>query len=244
MPSEFFNPADHLLDLVSVDHRPETQQKSVSRVRAIIDSWHAIENKETGDETVPAAVTNEHTTTTPKTISSGSKTTPMRIALPVVLQRHWLNIWRQPQVFVNRFLQTPFVGALFIFFFQRLNHGPQGAQDRIGISIQSTSAVAFVGLLNSMAVLPSERNLYLHESASSARYSPATWILMYSLVEITPAVVAALGYSAIMNVAVGMQTSARIFFEFFASIWALGCLGESFAIAVGMWVRSEGLTVT
>lgn len=47
-----------------------------------------------------------------------------------------------------------------------------------------------------------------------------------------------------MNVGVGMQTSARIFFEFFASIWALSNLGESFAIAVSMWVSSEGLTVT
>lgn len=47
-----------------------------------------------------------------------------------------------------------------------------------------------------------------------------------------------------MNVGVGMQTSARIYFEFFASIWTLSSLGSSFAILVGMWVASEGLTVT
>lgn len=47
-----------------------------------------------------------------------------------------------------------------------------------------------------------------------------------------------------MNVGVGMQTSARIFFEYWATIWALTNFGESLAIIVGSWIRSEGLTVT
>lgn len=47
-----------------------------------------------------------------------------------------------------------------------------------------------------------------------------------------------------MNVAVGMQTSARIYFEFVTTIWALLNMGESMALATGMWVRSPGLTVT
>jgi len=47
-----------------------------------------------------------------------------------------------------------------------------------------------------------------------------------------------------MNVGVGMQTSARIFFEYFTTIWSLTNLGESFAIIVSSWVPSEGLTVT
>lgn len=47
-----------------------------------------------------------------------------------------------------------------------------------------------------------------------------------------------------MNVGVGMQTSVRIFFEYFATIWCMHNLGESLAIVVGMWVPSEGVTVT
>lgn len=197
MPTEFFNPADHLLDLVSTDPRPATHDVSAVRVRSIANAWRSVSSKETGEEFPHSPPSHDEPGSSP--MSSGSRTTPMRIALPVVLQRHWLNIWRQPQAFTNRFLQAPFVGALFIFFFQRLNKGPQGAQDRIGISIQSTSAVAFVGLLNAMAVLPAERNLYLHESTSSARYSPATWVIMYTLIELGPEIFAALGYSAIVS---------------------------------------------
>jgi hypothetical protein len=47
-----------------------------------------------------------------------------------------------------------------------------------------------------------------------------------------------------MNIGVGMQTSVRIFFEYWATIWALLSMGESFAIIIGSWVTSQGLTVT
>jgi len=74
-----------------------------------------------------------------------------------------------------------------------------GAQDRIGLTIQSTAALGFVGLLNAMAVFPAERNLYLHESNSSARYSPATFVLMYTLVELPPQIFGAMGYAAVVS---------------------------------------------
>lgn len=47
-----------------------------------------------------------------------------------------------------------------------------------------------------------------------------------------------------MNVGVGMQTSARIFFEYSMTIWALCNMGESLAVIFGVWIPSEGLTVT
>lgn len=217
MPSEFFNPADHLLDLVSVDPRKATHEVSEARVRALTEAWRAVSASEVGDEDLPhldekkrgwrasaSLFASTFSLAAParpseNKLSSGSRTTPMRVALPVVLQRHWLNLWRQPEVFFNRWFQAPFVGGMFIFFFQRLSLGPQGAQDRIGLTLQSTAALAFVGLLNSMAVFPAERNLYLHESQSSARYSPATFVLMYTLVELGPEIFASLGYAAIVS---------------------------------------------
>ncbi len=47
-----------------------------------------------------------------------------------------------------------------------------------------------------------------------------------------------------MNVGVGMQTSARIYFEFSMTIWAMINLGESLAMIFGAWIPTEGLTVT
>ena len=47
-----------------------------------------------------------------------------------------------------------------------------------------------------------------------------------------------------MNVAVGMQTSARIYFQFGTTIWAMLNMGESLAMIAGSWIPIEGLTVT
>jgi hypothetical protein len=74
-----------------------------------------------------------------------------------------------------------------------------GAQDRIGITIESTTALPFVGLLNAAAIFPGDRNLYLHEIKSSARYSPATFIMVYSLVELWAELLGAFGYAAIVG---------------------------------------------
>lgn len=74
-----------------------------------------------------------------------------------------------------------------------------GAQDRIGVTIESTSAIAFVGLLNAMSIFPADRNLYLHEAKSSARYSPATFVITYSLVEVGFELLGGFGYGAIAS---------------------------------------------
>ncbi|WVO24277.1 uncharacterized protein IAS62_005641 [Cryptococcus decagattii] len=238
MPAEFFNPADHLLDLVSIDPRVSYHDQSLTRVNGLTSQWRINSaGHESGNE-------QERNGPDSAIIKCGERTTPMRIALPVVLERHWKNLWRRKDVFFNRLVQTPLLGALFILFFQRLTHGPAGAQDRIGVTIESTSAIAFVGLLNAMSIFPADKNLYLHEAKSSARYSPATFVITYSLVEVGFELLGAFCYGAIMNVAIGMQTSARIYFEYSISIWAMVNMGESFAMIFGSWIQTEGLTVT
>jgi hypothetical protein len=73
-----------------------------------------------------------------------------------------------------------------------------GAQDRIGITIESTTAIPFVGLLNAAAIFPGDRNLYFHEIKSSARYSPATFIIVYSIVELWAELFGSFAYAAIV----------------------------------------------
>ncbi|OXG10187.1 ABC transporter family protein [Cryptococcus neoformans Ze90-1] len=193
MPSEFFNPADHLLDLVSIDPRVSYHDQSLTRVNGLTSQWRIRSaGQENGDEQGKDGAGSA-------SIKHGEGTTPMRIALPVVLERHWKNLWRRKDVFFNRLAQTPLLGALFILFFQRLTHGPAGAQDRIGVTIESTSAIAFVGLLNAMSIFPADRNLYLHEAKSSARYSPATFVITYSLVEVGFELLGGFGYGAIAS---------------------------------------------
>lgn len=74
-----------------------------------------------------------------------------------------------------------------------------GAQDRIGLTIESTTAIPFVGLLNAAAIFPMDRNLYFHEAKSSARYSAATFLISYTLIEVPSELLGAFGYAAIVS---------------------------------------------
>lgn len=188
MPSLYFNPADHLLDLVSVDSRKIYTAESVARVDGLISTWRARQTSAIGDEHGASSGVTQ----------GGEGSTPFWIAGPVVLERHWKALWRRKDVFFARLVQIPLLGALFLLFFQRLTHGPAGAQDRIGVTIENTSAIPFVGLLNAMAIYPLDRDLYLHESKSSARYGAATFLGTYTLVEVGLELLGSFGYAAIV----------------------------------------------
>ena len=48
----------------------------------------------------------------------------------------------------------------------------------------STLSPQFVGLLNNIAIFPTDRDVFMHEYQSSARYSSCTFLLAFTLVEI------------------------------------------------------------
>lgn len=50
-----------------------------------------------------------------------------------------------------------------------------------------------------MSIFPADKNLYLHEAKSSARYSPATFVITYSLVELGFELLGGFGYGAIVS---------------------------------------------
>lgn len=59
-----------------------------------------------------------------------------------------------------------------------------------------------------MAIFPADRNLYLHEARTSARYSPATFVLCYTLVEVGFEVLAAFAYAALVRI-LGVEILCR-----------------------------------
>jgi hypothetical protein len=86
---------------------------------------------------------------------------------------------------------------------------------------ESTSAISFVGFLNLAALYPQEKTVFFHDyRGAGGRYSSATFIISFSLFAFLPELLSALLYAVIMNIATGMQTNARIYFEFAIAIWA------------------------
>jgi ABC-type multidrug transport system ATPase subunit len=251
-----YNPSDFSMDLVSVDVRGERrQQETTARINALISHWKAHEAKIM--ETKPARPAQNALQ-----LEERQEVTPIWISLPVVLERSWKNTWRQSDLFFTRLVQAPILAVCFYVFFLRLRNGPSGAQDRIGIVgkrfgslflalvltccvAECTSAISFVGFLNLAALYPQEKTVFFHDyRGAGGRYSSAAFIIAFSIFAILPELISALLFAVIMNVATGMQTSARIYFEFAIAIWAQLNFGESVGIAFASYFSTMGLSVS
>ncbi|GAA5989967.1 hypothetical protein JCM5350_002350, partial [Sporobolomyces pararoseus] len=214
-----FNPADFILDVVSVDHRSvEAEKRSTKRVEKILDHYTA---------------TEQHSPKVEEKSSSNKsaklRNTSFLRAFPVVLGRSFKNLRRQQDVFVARIANPPFMALLFWLFFGRLSYGPSSAQDRIGL-LQETTALPFVGMLSCIAIFPFERDLYFHEHKSSARHSVLTFLLAYTVQETVVSIISSFLFSVIFIWGMNMQSSGRIFVEFWFSSYALISFGESIGI--------------
>lgn len=64
-----------------------------------------------------------------------------------------------------------------------------------------------------MAIFPADRNLYLHEAKSSARYSPATFVLTYTIAEVGVEILSSLGYAAIVCILQRVKQTVALMFE-------------------------------
>ncbi|KAG8742395.1 hypothetical protein FRC10_001577 [Ceratobasidium sp. 414] len=235
-----YNPADWLLDIASVDLRGTREAETKARATKLVEFWANLQHK---NDTVDTNKPKRKTGNTME-IAAQEKFTPMWIALPLIVERMTRNLWRQQAVFWVRLQQLPFLGVLFLLFYQRLKHGPSGGQDRIGYFQEMVSPVAFVGLLNCIAIFPKDRDLYFHEYRSSAAYSEATFIIGFTLVALPLEILSALLFTVVTNIGAGMQTNARIFFEYAIAIFTLQSNGESFGIAFACVTNSLGLSVS
>lgn len=90
-----------------------------------------------------------------------------------------------------------------------------------------------------------EKTVFFHDYRSAgSRYSTTTFVAAFSIFAIIPEFISALIFTLIMNVATGMQTNARIFFEYAISIWIELNFGESIGIAFASFFDTMGLSVS
>lgn len=87
MIPEFFNPADFLLDIISIDHRPDFEKATRDRVAGIVAYWAEQEKKVLSEKGAPP-----ETIETNQSVHKDSRLTPMWIALPTILERSFRNM--------------------------------------------------------------------------------------------------------------------------------------------------------
>ncbi|SGY73967.1 BQ5605_C005g03332 [Microbotryum silenes-dioicae] len=231
-----FNPADFVLDVISVSYRDSLEEKrSAAQVERIIQAWRT-SNREFAQSFSPS----------PQASPLGThkqRTAPFIRALPVVLSRSFKNLRRQSDIFVARLANPPFLALLFFLFFGRLSLGPGSAQTRVG-ALQETTALPFVGMLACLSIFPTERGLFFHEWRSSGRHGVAAFLVAYSLQETAVSIVSSLLWSVVFVFGIKLQQTPRIFIEFWLTSYALISTGESIGIIFSSFFENGGLAVS
>ncbi|BGP02838.1 ATP-binding cassette transporter snq2 [Rhodotorula toruloides] len=241
-----FNPADFIIDAVSLDHRSEEAELATKqRVARIVDTWAQRQKADLEKRNSGSTLASPSHVGDKRPLGSAKlRKTPFARAFPVVLARSFKNLRRQPDVFVARLSNPPFMALLFWIYFARLGYGPSSSQDRIGL-LQETTALPFVGMLACIAIFPSEMNLYRHEFMSSARYGVTTFLSVYTIQETITSAISSFLFSVIFTFGMNLQYSpARKFFEFWFSSWALISTGESVGIIFSAYTSNGGLATS
>ena len=64
----------------------------------------------------------------------------------------FVNLYRDRNNFVSRFLTLPFYVVFVIIFLGKLEHNQESVQDRTGLLYQSVSAPPYIAIVNAVAL--------------------------------------------------------------------------------------------
>jgi ABC-type multidrug transport system ATPase subunit len=227
------NPADHVLDLVSVNLQSE-EKESISRVKVnrLLDTWQA--RKDVPHATLEVSL--------PAQFSSHARhQTDFFSAYGTLLRRSTLNFSRSPHMIVARVMQVVGIGIIFCLFFAPLKDDYMGITNRLGL-VQEITCLYFVGMLNNMAIYPHDRSVFYREHDDNV-YGVLPFFLVYLTLEVPFEIVTSLLFSVFLVIIPGLPRTPGMFFACsFCTLVIVNC-GESIGIAFNTLFLHEGFAV-
>ena len=231
------NPADFALDLISVNlQNAKKESNTREKVRSLILEWNnPTTTKPVLDRTV------SHIATPAELGSLARSKTPFRIAFPLLMHRSSINFRRNSTAIVARTTQVLGFGIVLTLFFAPLKSDYYSVQTRFGF-IQEIAPLYFVGMLQCVAVYPSERDVFYREHDDNA-YSVGAFFLQYTLAEIPFEIFTSLLFSVLAVLAVGLHRTAQLFFIVAFNAFAIVNCGESLGIVFNTLFSHTGFAV-
>ncbi|QQK40979.1 ABC efflux transporter, putative [Penicillium digitatum] len=200
------NPADFVLDLITVDF----QQADHNRLKLGFD-------RQMSQIATPAELG-----------SLKRQMLPFRVTFPLVLHRSVVHFWRQPPLVMARSMQIPGIAIIMALFFAPLKNDYAAVQSRMGF-IQEFAALYFVGMLQNIAIYPSERDIFYREEADNC-YTASTFILGYTAIEIPFEIVSSLIFGALAAFVDNLHRTVTMFLISAFNCFCIISCGESVGI--------------
>ncbi|KAL9104337.1 MAG: hypothetical protein Q9163_000683 [Psora crenata] len=228
------NPADFALDLISMNYQNQTKEvASREKVRSLILSW---------DQSRPKLNRAMSKIATPAELGSLVRgMTPMRIALPILLHRSFINFRRNMTAVVARITQVLGFAIVLALFFAPLKDDLNSVNARLGF-IQEFTALYFVGMLQCVAVYPNERDVFYREHDDNA-YSVEAFFIQYTLAEVPFEIVTSILFAVLTVLGAGLHRTASLFFIVAFNAFAIVSCGESLGIMFNTLFSHTGFAV-
>lgn len=247
------NPADFVMDLVTVDLQAEAREEETRRtVGTLVEAWEARTND-------PEAITSDHlepikeerTITSPRTSADPAEerrrsngrarlSTPAELgalvrhrtsffaSTPPLLHRALINFRRQPPLLLARLMQVVGLAIILTLFYAPLHSDYTSIQNRLGF-VQQVGAFYFIGMLQNVAVYPAERDVFYREDDDGV-YSVESFLFTYTLLELPFEIVSCLIFGVLGVLAVGFPRTAEMFFVSVFCCFGIVSCGESLGI--------------
>ncbi|EGC38478.1 hypothetical protein DICPUDRAFT_28616 [Dictyostelium purpureum] len=233
------NPADHYLDICSVDYRNEQlEEQSTQRLEKLVINYEAaVIDKEYVNNQNLSDLLNEYAL---KSQLRSKKS--FYKCVPILTLRTYKNHLRDVPAAITRVSQIVSFGIMMALCFLRIGHDQPGIQNMTGFLYQSLSLI-FIALLSCVALFPTERNLFYRER-NDGLYSTSSFFISYMFVELPFNVIGTLGYSAVCYFSMGLKMEADKYFMFCFVIFLLLFSGESVGLFVCSLFYDVGLATT
>ncbi|KAH7355578.1 ABC transporter-like protein [Pyrenochaeta sp. MPI-SDFR-AT-0127] len=227
------NPADFALDLITVDLQHETREAaSRAKVRKLIESWSSDRFlvARTGSIATPAELG-----------SLAREPTSFAAAYSILIRRATKNLFRQPEILVARIMQVVGLGIVLALYFAPLKNDYFAVQNRLGFIVE-VAPLYFVGMLNNIAVYPTERDVF-YRDYDDRIYGVEAFFLTYISTTTPFEVISCIIFSILAVLACGLQRNAKTFFIITFNAFCITSCGESLGIAFNTLFTHTGFSV-
>ena len=228
------NPADFALDLITVDLQHATREAaSREKVRSLILNWN--------NRNSQLVKTASHVSTPAELGSLKRQMTPFHIALPLLVRRSMISFKRNKDAIDARIMQIFGFGVVVTLFWAPLKYDYAAVQSRLGF-VQQLVGLYFIGMLQNVAIYPSEKAVFYREHDDGA-YSVEAFFLQYLLLEIPFEIVSSLLFAVLMDLAVGLPRTPALFFIVAFNCFSIVSCGESVGIIFNTLFNHTGFAV-
>lgn len=235
------------------------KKEEVSRLPEITEADELDEKKASSEKAneVTAAVDEPlsriHLAASRKSFNKANLSTPAELgalvhkpaslatAVPLLLHRAIINTRRQPQLIMARTMQVVGLAIIFALFFAPLHHDYYSVQNWMGF-IQEVGAFYFVGMLQNVAIYPTERDVFYREDDDGV-YSVDAFLLSYTILEVPFEILSCLLFGILMCLAVGLPRTATMYFVSVFGCFGIVSCGESLGIMFNTIVNHTGFAV-